>query len=144
MDPTNDHENDQDEEENEEEREREVPLPYRINPSKECTPLLVFVNSRSGGQEGVHIMRRFRSWLNPLQVYDLKHCNPNEVLRQFRDVPRVKVLVCGGDGSVGWVLGCMDESIKIDRQPPIAILPLGTGNDLARILGWGGGYTPQV
>lgn len=91
---------------------------------------------------GVTILRKFRKWLNPLQVYDLSNTNPDVVLNQFRHIGRLKILVCGGDGTIGWILSAMDD-LALERPPAIAILPLGTGNDLARVLGWGGGYTAQ-
>lgn len=57
-------------------------------------------------------------------------------LEMYRKVPNLRVLVCGGDGTAGWILSALD-SLKWPSYPPIAIVPLGTGNDLANTLGWG-------
>lgn len=61
----------------------------------------------------------------------------------FRQIKDYKILVCGGDGTIGWVLQCLDN-VGQDSEcssPACAIVPLGTGNDLARVLCWGSGYT---
>ncbi|CAL7943612.1 unnamed protein product [Xylocopa violacea] len=100
-----------------------------------CSPLLVFVNSKSGDNQGVKFLRRFKQLLNPAQVFDLIKGGPGPGLRLFRHFDPFRILVCSGDGSVGWVLS------EIDRlgmhQCQVGVLPLGTGNDLARVLGWG-------
>ncbi|GBM29824.1 Diacylglycerol kinase delta [Araneus ventricosus] len=101
-----------------------------------CSPLLVFVNSKSGDNQGVMFLRRFKQLLNPAQVFDLMNGGPRLGLQMFRTFNPLRVLVCGGDGSVSWVLTEIDK-LSMNKQCQVGVLPLGTGNDLARVLGWG-------
>ena len=96
-------------------------------------PLLIFVNTKSGGKQGIKLLSGFKRHLNPYQVYDLY---------AFRNIAKYRVLVAGGDGTVGWVLGALDDMMPYLKEPhpPCGVLPLGTGNDLARALKCGGGY----
>ncbi|XP_022246674.1 LOW QUALITY PROTEIN: diacylglycerol kinase eta-like [Limulus polyphemus] len=100
------------------------------------SPLLVFVNSKSGDNQGLKFLRRFKQLLNPAQVFDLMNIGPGLGLRMFQSFHTFRVLVCGGDGSVSWVMTEIDK-LNLHNQCKLGILPLGTGNDLARVLGWG-------
>uniref|UniRef100_A0A915J405 Diacylglycerol kinase (ATP) n=1 Tax=Romanomermis culicivorax TaxID=13658 RepID=A0A915J405_ROMCU len=84
------------------------------------TPLLIFVNTKSGNGEGALIMDLFRQYLNPIQVHDLANYGPESVLKLCKLVSKTdtffKIIVAGGDGTIG------------------------TGNDLSRLLGCGSAF----
>uniref|UniRef100_A0A7M4F522 Diacylglycerol kinase n=1 Tax=Crocodylus porosus TaxID=8502 RepID=A0A7M4F522_CROPO len=118
------------------------PFVIKPMPAPLMKPLLVFVNPKSGGNQGAKIIQSFMWYLNPRQVFDLGQGGPKEALEMYRKVHNLRILACGGDGTVGWILSILDQ-LRLNPPPPVAILPLGTGNDLARTLNWGGGYTDE-
>ncbi|CAD6193988.1 unnamed protein product [Caenorhabditis auriculariae] len=107
-------------------------------------PLVVFVNPKSGGNKGSKALHTLCWLLNPRQVFDITSLKgPKFGLEVFRKVvTQLRLLVCGGDGTVGWVLSTLD-SLNWPAYPPMAIMPLGTGNDLARCMGWGGVFSDE-
>lgn len=62
-----------------------------------------------GDNQGVKFLRRFKQLLNPAQVFDLISTGPRLGLRLFRHFDPFRILVCSGDGSVGWVLSEIDK-----------------------------------
>ncbi|XP_024963070.1 diacylglycerol kinase 4-like [Cynara cardunculus var. scolymus] len=122
------------------------------------SPVVVFVNSKSGGRQGYALKSKLQNLMGEEQVLDLQTVKPHEFveyglgcLENFAALgdscaketrERLRIVVAGGDGTVGWVLGCLGELHKQGRDPvpPTAIIPLGTGNDLSRNFGWGGSF----
>ncbi|KAL5973934.1 hypothetical protein ACLOJK_030593 [Asimina triloba] len=142
-------------------------------------PIVVFVNSRSGGRLGPSLKERLQELISEEQskvvvvrsmnsgcptplvgnnVFDLSVVKPPdfvhfglvclEKLADFGDQcaketrEKLRIVVAGGDGTVGWVLGTLAELYKQKRVPvpAVGIIPLGTGNDLARSFHWGGSF----
>lgn len=44
-----------------------------------------------------------------MQVYDISCGGPSKALQMFKDVNNLRVLCCGGDGTVGWLLDSMGK-----------------------------------
>ncbi|XP_041021570.1 diacylglycerol kinase 7-like [Juglans microcarpa x Juglans regia] len=121
-------------------------------------PMIVFINPRSGGRHGPVLKERLQQLIAEEQVFDLADVKPFEFvqyglkcLEMLADLgdscaketrEKMRVMVAGGDGTVGWVLGSLGELKKQGREPfpPVGIIPLGTGNDLSRSFGWGGSF----
>lgn len=125
--------------------------PYIPRLDDKMSPLLVFINSKSGGGDGQILYQKLVNCLDKEQVYRLEKGGPCPGLIAFRHQPNFRILACGGDGTCSWVMSVLEEMkqcIGKDgflnmacQNPPIGVIPLGTGNDLARVLGYGGGYT---
>ncbi|XP_043281428.1 diacylglycerol kinase epsilon [Venturia canescens] len=108
-------------------------------------PLIIVANRKSGNNDGATILSMFRRLVNPAQVVDLSERDPVAALEWCRLLGEnpCKVLVAGGDGTVAWLLNAIHK-LRLKPVPSVAILPLGTGNDLSRVLGWGKGYCSDL
>lgn len=113
--------------------------------------IIVFVNTRSGGQAGASLLEPMRNTYGEENVFDIFEppIGPKDGLEIFminKKTKDLRILVAGGDGTVNWVIDTIDTLCHANTDvawPAIAILPLGTGNDLSRQFKWGHGYHGQ-
>ncbi len=110
---------------------------YKIIPNEDCLPAIFFINTKSGNQLGDFVFNSLSERFNPLQVYNILEGFDNiwEFAKDLGD--NFVAVACGGDGTVGWVMNKLHE---VNLKPVIHVIPIGTGNDMARSLQWGGGY----
>lgn len=116
--------------------------------------VIAFVNSTSGGGKGDEIYKTLQTHLGNEYVIDLHSCGPGnmpeDTLLKYAHDPFVRVLACGGDGTCGWIYSSLDQvwstilgnkglvhTSQYKDHLPLAIMPLGTGNDLSRQYHWG-------
>lgn len=74
-------------------------------------------------------------------MVELPKERPEEALALFANVPNLQIVVMGGDGTAGWILSCLDAmqeerasspEPRLWSPPPIAVIPLGTGEILMK------------
>lgn len=108
----------------------------RCDHSKDAVLQLALVNPVSGSQQG----KEFTTWFQQLLGKDRVHSIYSE--QQVRNVLETtiscgcwKVLVAGGDGTCNLVVQILQS---FPWKVCMIHIPIGTGNELARSLGWGG------
>ncbi|KAJ4754514.1 Diacylglycerol kinase [Rhynchospora pubera] len=127
-------------------------LPTAIITSVPSCPVIFFINTKSGGQLGASLLLTCCQIVNPLQVFDLGQDAPEKILCKIYGnlerlisngdnvaaeiKKRLRLIVAGGDGTASWLFGVISD-LKLANPPPIATIPLGTGNNIPFSLGWG-------
>ncbi|KAF6254714.1 diacylglycerol kinase accessory domain-containing protein [Scenedesmus sp. NREL 46B-D3] len=117
--------------------------PYRVAPEflrgtkkdalydTDEAPLIVFINARSGGRVGPELAGVLSRALGSSQVFDVSEHRPDKVLRQIWS--NLEQQQQRGNPHAAAVIA----QLQLQPQPAVAIMPLGTGNDLSRSFKWG-------
>ena len=115
--------------------------------NEEPRPLMLLINPVSGGGLAGDVARRVEG--DPsIEVILLRPdgCSFNEHQQELLRNPNLRVVACGGDGTVNAAVSILNGVFgegDVQNRPPLAVVPFGTGNDMSRSLGWGRGMTEQ-
>lgn len=67
------------------------------------------------------------------------------IVKQYTDSKKKTLgIICGGDGSIMWVVSELKKYNIDPLRIPLGVLPVGTGNDFSQNLGWGKEKTQLV
>ncbi|MHC5068556.1 MAG: diacylglycerol/lipid kinase family protein, partial [Planctomycetota bacterium] len=96
--------------------------------------IVYITNAASGGGQGAALLAHGRADARTVAAGDLSQVDA--LVAQAANGADL-VLACGGDGTAAAVLSAIVRR-STPWTVPVAVVPLGTGNDLARALGWAG------
>lgn len=103
--------------------------------------VIAFVNAASGGNKGAVVIDILEKLIGKSNVHDIKKDGgPEKGLTEHCADPseEVRIIVAGGDGTFSWVATSVDK--KNLTHVNLVLIPLGSGNDMSRALGWGRKY----
>ncbi len=94
--------------------------------------MLVITNAAAGGSSRVEAaLAVLRAADGDVEVVATE--TPADCAAAIARLGERRVIVCGGDGSVHTIVEALHRAGALDR--PVGLIPLGTGNDLARAIG---------
>ena len=93
--------------------------------------MLVITNAAAGGSARVEAALSVLRAAEDVEVVATE--TPEDCAAAVARLGTRTVVVCGGDGSVHTIVRALHRSGALDR--PVGLIPLGTGNDLARAIG---------
>lgn len=100
--------------------------------------IIAFVNKGSGGNDGARVLEYLKNEVGDENVFDIiADKGPARGLDARASDPsfEVRIIVAGGDGTFSWVANAVEK--RNLSHVRLIVIPLGSGNDMSRALGWG-------
>ena len=90
-----------------------APAAAATPPTKDAKGVILFSNSRSGGGKGKQVLDALADIIGKDRVFDLgANPHPEQILAQPHIVEEartgLRVIVCGGDGTMTWLMAAID------------------------------------
>lgn len=110
-----------------------------------CSKTIVFINKESGGGFGEKVKDKLKEFEGNLFLVTLPD-DPfswKKLEKKTLFDSDTKIIVCGGDGTINWTVSMLMDfygNEKNSFRPPLSVIPLGTGNDMSNMLGWGDSF----
>ena len=98
-------------------------------------PLLVVTNEAAGGTDDERVEAALSVLRSATDVRREVCAEPGDLDRLLDGLGDRMLVVVGGDGSVHTAVATLHGRGQLSPDRPIGVVPLGTGNDLARTLG---------
>jgi YegS/Rv2252/BmrU family lipid kinase len=98
-------------------------------------PLLVVTNAAAGGTADEQVEAALAALRSATDVRREVCTEPGDLGRVLDGLGERTLVVVGGDGSVHTAVATLLSRGELSPDRPIGLIPLGTGNDLARTLG---------